>query len=345
MKFEQPTITENKPEQENYRQQAIDFLYETLDMPSGNIEDFPEKLNQAIEELPRYKEILKEVKDLPPEQIPVEVFKRISYKADPEGWENSKDGVLLPSMREGHLHCAGRTMIASRIFSNLNIPHAKISPPGHSMLILEPAEDTIAFFDGNADLYFTAPKEALVGYKGLSEFSECELTPFKQRENDFHIGEGGTYNYYTVELPQKGILRSYLGNAASALHQNQDGSGQPEFDNSGYIKNDKLSEVIADMREELLGEYYTTYDSRRKYRRQKYDAMENNNHAFIINTYKQSQSEQEFIDQILPELRSGDLWIMAPFYKTDEERTERIKKVYDKLKKGDLLEPTHHEEQ
>jgi len=68
-------------------------------------------------------------------------------------------------MKQGHLECAGRTLVASTFLQEHDINHAVVSAPGHALIIIEQSPDTLVYFDANNNLFFTFPKSALQGMR------------------------------------------------------------------------------------------------------------------------------------------------------------------------------------
>lgn len=216
-------------------------IWATIDLEPGNsLDSFPELLQEKVKTLPRYKELEQAMENIPSDLLFHEVFKKISRKSDPpiDASDAPDDGVLLSSMKHGPLECAGRVLIASTYLSERKIPHLVAKPPGHSMMVYEVDDDTLAYADPNNDLYFTFPKSALQGYKGGQKTAECTITEYTPREKDIVDGTGTVFNRFLVLSPKLGTLVSYLGNIQAAL----DGHG--EFKKSGIVKDEKAAEAV-----------------------------------------------------------------------------------------------------
>ncbi len=185
------------------------------------------------------------LKDVPDERLFQEVFNAVSRRADhaDEIEDGPDDGVLVSSMRHGHLECAGRVMIASTYLSERGVPHAIAQPPGHSMMIHQVDEDTMAYADPNNDLYFTFPKKALRGYEDVNVTANCSISEYVPREKDVVDGDGSVFDRFLVSSPKRGILESYLGNVQAAL------AGNEEFKNSGIVKDEGAADEVGTLKE------------------------------------------------------------------------------------------------
>lgn len=231
-------VVQAAPEKEislEARERAEKIILDTLGLkPEDGLNNFDEQLEGATKALPRYQEIEKEMRAASKDELPYELFKTL--KADSDKIENSesipKDGVLIKSMKEGHLECAGRTLIASTFLQEHEINHNVVSAPGHAFLIIEKSSDTFAYFDANNNLFFTFPRTALVGYKGLDESAQCHLKEYIPRKTDFYDGLSTIFPDFVTMPAREGVGRQYLGNVAAALN------GNKEFA-EGYIAADK----------------------------------------------------------------------------------------------------------
>lgn len=226
-------------------------VLESLGMgEEGRLDDFEEILIEATQSLERYQAIEQRLEGVDTQNLPYELFEILKKDADVEelDTDSPQDGVLIKSIQQGHLECAGRTLIASTYLQSRNIEHTAIQAPGHTFLIIEQSEDTLVYFDANNNLYFTFPKEALEGYEDISTTAECKLKEYIPRESDFYDGVGTVYDHFVVMPAQEGIGRVYLGNVAAALN------GNNEFQTSRIVENKALIPAVNKIKTSIYGE-------------------------------------------------------------------------------------------
>lgn len=232
-------------------EEASRIILDSLGMDKEvSLDNFEETLIEATKSLPRYQEIEQRLEGVDTQDLPYELFDILKSDADTAELDPDapKDGVLIKSMEQGYLECAGRTSIASTYLQSLNIEHTTIQAPGHTFLIIEQAGDTLVYFDANNNLYFTFPREALEGYHNISTTAECKLKEYNPRESDFYDGIRTVYDHFVVMPAQEGIGRVYLGNVAAALNGNE------EFETSGIVENKKLIPAIDKIKTSIYGE-------------------------------------------------------------------------------------------
>jgi hypothetical protein len=248
-KAEQPVVQkEISPEK---RKQAESTVLDTLEIESTeNLDNFDEKLKKATKSLPRYQQIEKKLEGIERQNLPHELFKVLKRDSDEEQTDSNvpKDGVLIKSMRQGKLECAGRTLIASTFLQEHGIDHVAVSAPGHAFLVIEQSPDTLAYFDANNNLFFTFPRTALEGYQGTETSSECRLKEYTPREADFADGVNTTFSQFVAMPAKEAVGRQYLGNVAAALN------GNKEFETTGIEVNQEASEATHQLETELYGE-------------------------------------------------------------------------------------------
>lgn len=245
------------------RKRAEKAILESLNLGSdANLDNFQEKLQIAIESLPRYQELERELADIPPEQLPYELFKTFQRSADsPDSYDQEKalhkDGVLVKQIKQGSpLMCAGRVMIASTFLQKHGIEHNVVSTiegdeddaSGHSVILLNIGEDKLAYFDAQNNLYFTFPKSALRGYEGLKKTSECVLEEYAPDQNDTIDGLNSINTRFVTSPPSEGISRQYFTNIKSAL------GGGGEFAHSGIVPDSEVIEAVDQIEREIFGE-------------------------------------------------------------------------------------------
>jgi len=270
---EKPVKMEDKDVSLEARKKAETVIFETLDLdPSiANLENFQELLKQAVESLPRYKELEEKLENVSPENLPYELFKTIQKSADihltEEQKENlPKDGVLIKSIKQGSpLMCAGRIMISSALLQKNGIEHNVVSTfegdenevSGHSVMLVNINAETLAYFDAADNLYFTFPRSALRGYEGENKTSKCHLEDYASRTNDVMDGFNSVTKDFIAWSKNEGTARQYLGNVAAALN------GNDKFTNSNIAIDHEVAEAVNQIEKILLGEnnakeeYYT----------------------------------------------------------------------------------------
>lgn len=232
------------------RKQAERIVLGTLEIEAENLDDFDGKLNQAAKSLPKYQSIEKKLEGVERQNLPHELFKVLKQDLDEEPVDSStpKDGVLVKSIKQGHLECAGRTLIASTFLQEHNINHAVVSAPGHALIIIEQSPDTLVYFDANNNLFFTFPKSALEGYEGTEKIAECQLKEYTPRETDSVDGVNTVFSHFVSMPAREGVGRQYLGNVAAALN------GNKEFETSGIAKDEEAEKAIHQIEEQIYGE-------------------------------------------------------------------------------------------
>src|SRR3989338_2270549 len=117
------------------RKQAERTVLDTLEIDSTeNLDNFDEKLKKATKSLPRYQQIEQKLEGIERQNLPHELFKVLKRESDEEQTDPNvpKDGVLIKSMKQGKLECAGRTLIASTFLQEHGIDHVAVSAPGHA---------------------------------------------------------------------------------------------------------------------------------------------------------------------------------------------------------------------
>lgn len=312
------------PQEKEPREKAVAFLFATLDRPVSKLEEFPEQLNEEIENLDRYKDIFEQVKELPKEELPLAIFHLIKRTADVNANEQKGNGVLIDSMKAGNLECAGRTMIVSRLFENLNVDHRIAKPYGHSMILFEQDEDTVVYFDANNNLYFTFPRSALKGYTGDENLQECWLEDYQPREKDTYHGGNSVMRHMMVMNPHDGILQAYLNNAGAALN------GNKEF-KEDEVKVDKASaEAMHEVKAVLLGgnqipdEFYVEGEKEFKASEEEKKFIKQQ----AMQMYNDSTSKEEFAKQLLT---LNKLWESFPYMHSENDRTNKAYDWYEKL--------------
>jgi len=312
-------------------EEAKRIILESLGMGEEvRLDDFEEKLTEATKSLERYQEIEQRLEGVDTQNLPYELFKILKKDVDTAELDTDapQDGVLIKSMQQGHLECAGRTLIASTYLQSRNIEHTTIQAPGHTFLIIEQAGDTLVYFDANNNLYFTFPREALEGYQNISTTAECKLKEYNPRESDFYDGVGTVFDHFVVMPAQEGIGRVYLGNIAAALN------GNDEFETSGIVENKALIPSVNEIEANIYGENEILNSFR--------DRMESLIHIEEVK-YKNdvairtkfirlypNPTEEQFVNYFIDNL-NGHLGKRIPFIQNapDEQRVAYAKKLWE----------------
>jgi hypothetical protein len=233
------------------RKKAEKAILDTLGLgPDVGLENFPDKLKAAIKSLPQYKRFEQQMALVAKEQLPLEVFKAIRKSNDvhEERTDIPTDGVLISSMEQGHIECAGRTYIASTYLQEQGFPHTVVEAPSHSMLLFEIGDDTLGYCDANHNLYFTFPRAALKGYEGANTLSECRLEEYTPRPKDISEGLDMTYGHFITIPAKEGVPQQYLGSIKAAL------AGLPEFAKTPIPKDREAADEIDSIQAEMFGE-------------------------------------------------------------------------------------------
>ena len=259
------TKNENLPKKElslEDRQKAENIISDTLEIE--NLNNFDQTLAEATKNLPKYKELKEKLVHTEKTNFSYELFKLLKKDADDTSKidkNTPRDGVLIKSMKQGHLECAGRTLIASTLLKEKGVDHMAVSAPGHSFLLIEQTPNTLAYCDCNNNLFFTFPKESLAGYKDTKTTANCKLNSYSPRKEDVLDGVNITFDNFVVMPATEGIGRQYLDNVTAALNGNE------EFKTSGVEKDDKIAPVVQQLKTEKYGEnkvleeFYSKVDS------------------------------------------------------------------------------------
>ncbi len=296
-----------------------------------SLDAFDEQLEKATKTLPRYQEIENELKAGKNEELPYELFKTLKTDSDKTKADESapRDGSLITSMKRGNIECAGRTLIASTFLQGYNFNHVIVSAPGHAFLIIEQSPDTLAYFDANNNLFFTFPRQALEGYKGIETTSECRLKEYSPRETDFYDGASTVFSDFITMPAKEGVGRQYLGNVAAALN------GNKEFETSGITVDKEASEATKQIEEKIYGKnevldnYYSKVEDLIKNQEIQTDD-DKKIIGEIINSYPKHDDFVSFFSATL----DGNLGARIPYIKNTpkEQKIAFAEKVWGTLK-------------
>ena len=326
MSFDFPKIEQVSED----RRRAEAFIWSTIDSaPEPFAPDmFFERLQEQVKTLPRYRKMMEALKDVPDERLFQEVFNAVSRRADhaDEIEDGPDDGVLVSSMRHGHLECAGRVMIASTYLSERGVPHAIAQPPGHSMMIHQVDEDTMAYADPNNDLYFTFPKNALRGYEDVNVTADCSISEYVPREKDIVDGVGSAFDRFLVSSPKRSILESYLGNVQAAL------AGHEEFNDSGFIKDERVADEVGILKEGVCDAGMSVWNDRLDELEKELAVRETLAKETFAAVVRKGSDEQVFAANLLSAI-DGPLAARYPYLRhaSDGTRTAWVKKIWQQV--------------
>ncbi|MHB8904455.1 MAG: hypothetical protein ACYC40_05165, partial [Patescibacteria group bacterium] len=280
-------------------------------------EDLESELSKAIQNLPRYKELAEKLKDASKDDFTHEVFKLIRQSADKDNRVHKNtpiDGVLINSMKTGLLKCAGRVMIASELFKQHQINHSIGQAPNHSIIIGRLNEDTLVYFDGQSNLYFTFPKQALTGYISTASTNECVLNDYIPRDSDKSDGLNGVWRHIVVMPPSEGVLRQYFGNMGAALNGNE------EFKYSGIKKDKEQAAAVHDLGREVLGDnsvYNKFQDNTPNLAKESMNVFNAQEQA-LKNMFNESPDKNDFIEKF--SLNKNDVVKIFPYLKNAPDK-------------------------
>jgi len=313
-------------------------ILDTLDIDSAeNLDNFDGQLKESVKSLPKYKEIEAKLKNVDKKDLPHELFNLLKKDADKKEIDQKKprDGVLIKSMKQGHLECAGRTLIASTILKEHNIDHTVVTAPGHSFVVIEQSLDTLAYFDANNNLFFTFPKEALTGYGGTQTSSECRLKNYIPRETDVVDGINTAFSHFVTTPAAEGVGRQYLDNVTAAL------SGNKEFETSGVTTDKELSKTTEHIQSELYGKnsvldnFYSKIEGLLNIE----ELQTEDDKKIIGKTLQKNPDRNSFVEEFTRILK-GQKGDRIPYIKnaSDNQKKNYAGKLWDELQKRNLNE-------
>jgi len=300
-----------------------------------SLNNFNEQLEKATKTLPRYREIENEIKTDENEELPYELFKMLKTDSDKIKVDESipKDGSLITSIKQGNLECAGRTLIASTFLQEHNFDHVVASAPGHALLIIEQSPDTLAYFDANKNLFFTFPRQALEGYKGIKTTSECRLKEYFPRETDFYDGVSTVFPDFITMPVKEGVGRQYLGNVSAALN------GNKEFKTSNIVVDKEASKATQQIEEEIYGknEVLDNYYSKVEDLIKKQEIQTDDDRKVIGEIIKSYPKHDDFVSFFSAAL-DGNLGARIPYIKnaSKEQKIAFAEKAWDSFKNKEI---------
>lgn len=323
---EQLNIYGHTPEQAaEIRARSEAAIWDSLDITDGNIENFEEELHQAIEQLPKYQEIMQELETVEQQNIPKRLYELLEKK---ETDKDENDGVLIKSMKDGTLHCAGRTMIASRVLEHSNIKHWLANAPDHVMIIIQADENTLIYFDPNNKAGFSFATDSLHGFTGGNEYQECHVQNVRIRENDESWGDGYTFEQFGLMPSGFGMKISYIDNLKCALYKTH------EFEHTDIEQDEEAADYIEEVKKELfdqdlLGKYYEHSRAMEKSLKEK-NVFTKEYVKIFLKAFEYVSEKEEFVEKLLSEF-SGDFWQQFPNM-SHSHKVEWLEEKWDRLK-------------
>lgn len=209
-------------------------------------------LRASTKTLPQYQQLKEPLANVSKQALPEALFEELKgMQSKPTAEESSEDGVLISSMKQGSLCCAGRVLLASTFLQEKGISHSIISTVagegGHSVILIEVDDGTSAYCDAENGLYFTFPTDALEQREGNNTVSMNYLKDFTPRSTDVYHGLGSISRTFMKMDEDTGITYQYLGNVQAAL------SGNKEFEKSGILVDELAAKGIAVLQREHVG--------------------------------------------------------------------------------------------
>ncbi|MFA5020798.1 MAG: hypothetical protein WC517_01920 [Patescibacteria group bacterium] len=315
------------------RKQAEITILDTLEIgQDGNLDNFENKLKRAVQSLPLYQQIEKKLKNIEPQTLPHELFKVLKRDSDEEQIDPNapKDGVLIKSMRQGRIECAGRALIASTFLQEHGIDHVAVSAPGHAFIVIEQSPDTLVYFDANNNLFFTFPKFALKGYKGIVATAECRLGEYTPRDNDMFDGVNTTFSHFIAMPAKEGISRQYLENVAAALN------GNKEFETTGIVVDQEASEAVHQIETEIYekNKLLDNFNDGVEDFIEKEDLQTEDDKKVIGEILRLHPNHEDFV-AFLPMVLNGNFGDRVPYIKnaSPEQKRAYAEQVWDFLQK------------
>jgi len=317
---------------------AFKTLQDSLELEvKEDLSDFNEKLTAATKSLPRYQEIVTQLEGITSTELPKKIFDLLKKGVDkPENDPDvPRDGVLIRSMRQGHLECAGRSLIASTILQEAGIEHSVVSAPGHSFVVIEKDADTLAYFDANNDLYFTFPRAALKGYEGPHTSAECELQEYEPRDKDEFDGGTPVFPHFVAMPAVEGRGRQYLGNVGAMLNGNEESEG------SGFPIDKVAAEAAGEWPDKVFGnnDIINDFFNRMDPLLENEDLMRQKDREIVTKIYAEYPKHEDFIKFFTQTLADDSQVIKRlPFLKKQptEEKRKVAERAWQMLESGKL---------
>lgn len=283
---------------------ASKTLFETLGVEQTGLKEFPEALKTEVRKLPQYQMLKDKLSSTPPDQLVYEAFKLMKRSSDVKQDDENipDDGVLIRSMKQGKLECAGRVLITSTFLNDQGVKHSVANGPGHSFIISEIGEDTIAYTDPNNNLYFTLPRIALKGYEGGGTTSECRIESYQPRTDEVVDGMNTPFTHFLTLPPGEGVARQYIGNVGAALNGNED------FKKSNIIMDKEAANAIPELEIDVLGDnpILNNFYERMEDLLATGDAQSASDKKLIVELFRSKPNKEEF-SSMLASIIPGDL--------------------------------------
>lgn len=316
--------------------QVEKIILDTLCVESDNgLNNFDEKLKNAIRLLPKYQQLEKKLKESSKQDLTYVIFSVLKKEADDIKIYNQnipKDGTLIKSMKQGVIECSGRTMIASTFLREHSIDHTVALAPGHAFVIIEPSDDTLIYLDANNNLCFSFPKSALSNYSGTDKTSECFLKEYLPRDEDFVYGIDTVFPHFITIPSKEGVGRLYFGNVAAGL------SGNKEFETSGLVTDKGLEDIVQQIKKQMYGEnaILEDFDLRIEELSKIQESQMSEEKAVVNEILRAHPTRDDFIKYFIDIVVDGDIGARIPYIKTAsiERKKDYSEKVWEILNKN-----------
>jgi hypothetical protein len=291
------------------------------------LEKVPEILKSQYRNLPITQSILKVLTNQEREVTEIshklfDLLRKSSDKSSVGKERAGTNGVLIPSISEGYLECAGRVGIASTVLRELSINHFITGAPGHTFLIIEKRGGRWIYADYNQETYFLFTDNALSQIEDYDKSVEISLEI--QKPSTYYLNYGTPYTHFYALSPESAMLFSFYSNL-SAL------SVDPEY--VGFtVKN--VEKVRSRLRElkytqtSDLGEEYFEFD-------QKSPDMDKEIERWNLRSKKKvkeflQESEIEFIEGLSNEIQKSEPYRLMYIDPTNRGDVEKYaKSVYE----------------
>jgi hypothetical protein len=209
-------------------------------------------LRESVKTLPQYKLLEQRLSSVSVQTLPEALFQTLrEIRSQPLTKASPVDGVLLSSMRQGSLCCAGRVLLASTFLREKGVAHSIISTiageGGHSVLLIELDATTSAYCDAENGLYFSFPTKALERREGNDIVSLCHLNDFIPDEKAVCHGLSGVSRTFMRMDADAGVTYQYLSNVQAAL------SGNSEFAQSDILPDVAAAKAMTMLQREYAG--------------------------------------------------------------------------------------------
>lgn len=232
---------------------ALDVVGRTLNQTNLDAENFSQALTQAVRSLPQYATLERSVQASTPEDTARQIFDALRALPLRTSDDAPDDGVLVSSMAQGTLRCAGRTLLGSTWLTQHGVRHWVTSTiaggTGHSVLVIETSPTTLAYCDAQNNLFFTFPRTAMSG--------DVQPPASRHTLHDFNPGEldglSSMSRTFVLMEPTIGLASQYLDNVQSALDAHRDDESRATFAGSVVTPDATLAQAMPHLKKRILG--------------------------------------------------------------------------------------------